>query len=280
ISIGDTTVTLTTTPIDIIPDAYIKIADDIYVVTNAEYKDLTSPVTVKLSRPIAAAQAAGVAVTVDRSCADIRLFGSARGYFYGLNVPNSAQSLARNITVQRDFRGSYVYDVYAQGVRTLKVRGCNFLEGAQSGAGANIKVVDGCRDVSIDENTFENNITGLTNVDNNIYMDATVSATKGSGNKFYNAKGDSIRTFKTTALEMLNQFPNNWFNPKIVNPFTVSTNVRVSTIGNNQVAYGSGIPDYGRWKRGDIVFNDTPSVGSPIGWRCTGSGDQGTWVSF
>jgi hypothetical protein len=39
-------------------------------------------------------------------------------------------------------------------------------------------------------------------------------------------------------------------------------------------------PTTGTWTRGDIVFNNAPSVGSPKGWQCTVAGTPGTWVSM
>lgn len=36
-------------------------------------------------------------------------------------------------------------------------------------------------------------------------------------------------------------------------------------------------PAVGTWAVGDIVYNSTPSAGSPAGWRCTVAGTPGTW---
>lgn len=38
-------------------------------------------------------------------------------------------------------------------------------------------------------------------------------------------------------------------------------------------------PTTGTWKRGDRVFNSTPTVGQPKSWVCTVAGSPGTWVS-
>jgi hypothetical protein len=49
--------------------------------------------------------------------------------------------------------------------------------------------------------------------------------------------------------------------------------------GSNIQANDSAAPTTGTWARGDRVYNVTPTVGSPKGWRCTVAGSPGTWVS-
>jgi hypothetical protein len=39
-------------------------------------------------------------------------------------------------------------------------------------------------------------------------------------------------------------------------------------------------PEKGNYKRGDIIWNDSPGNNSPIGWVCTVSGTPGVWVQF
>ncbi len=39
-------------------------------------------------------------------------------------------------------------------------------------------------------------------------------------------------------------------------------------------------PEKGNYKRGDIVWNETPSQNSPIGWVCTVGGSPGVWAQF
>lgn len=39
-------------------------------------------------------------------------------------------------------------------------------------------------------------------------------------------------------------------------------------------------PTTGTWRRGDIVYNTTPSSGGYIGWICTAAGTPGTWNTF
>jgi hypothetical protein len=43
---------------------------------------------------------------------------------------------------------------------------------------------------------------------------------------------------------------------------------------------GTAAPTIGVWDRGNIVWNETPASGQPIGWVCVGGGTPGTWKSF
>lgn len=42
----------------------------------------------------------------------------------------------------------------------------------------------------------------------------------------------------------------------------------------------SAAPSAGAWLRGDILYNDLPSPGGPVGFICVSSGTPGTWKSF
>lgn len=46
------------------------------------------------------------------------------------------------------------------------------------------------------------------------------------------------------------------------------------------IVFGTGAPTDGSWLRGDIVFDETPTAGSFIGWTCVTSGTPGTWKTF
>ncbi len=45
----------------------------------------------------------------------------------------------------------------------------------------------------------------------------------------------------------------------------------------NAVVYGSAAPVSGRWFKGDVVLNTSPTTANPTGWVCTASGTSGTW---
>jgi hypothetical protein len=44
--------------------------------------------------------------------------------------------------------------------------------------------------------------------------------------------------------------------------------------------FANAAPTTGRWIRGDIVLNDTPSAGGFIGWVCVTAGVPGTWKTW
>jgi hypothetical protein len=43
------------------------------------------------------------------------------------------------------------------------------------------------------------------------------------------------------------------------------------------VSFGSAAPTSGWWVSGSVVHNASPAAGQPIEWRCTASGNPGTW---
>jgi hypothetical protein len=50
--------------------------------------------------------------------------------------------------------------------------------------------------------------------------------------------------------------------------------------GNKLFMVYNSPPEKGNYKRGDIVWNESPSVNSPLGWVCIVSGSPGKWASF
>lgn len=44
--------------------------------------------------------------------------------------------------------------------------------------------------------------------------------------------------------------------------------------------FGTAAPTTGVWKRGDKVWNSTPSAAGYIGWICVVAGTPGTWKGF
>lgn len=49
--------------------------------------------------------------------------------------------------------------------------------------------------------------------------------------------------------------------------------------GTADTYWGTAAPTTGTYKRGDRVFNGSPTVGQPKSWVCTVAGTPGTWVS-
>lgn len=51
----------------------------------------------------------------------------------------------------------------------------------------------------------------------------------------------------------------------------------VTRHGSNLQAWGSSPPTSGRWSKGDIVWNNSPTSSGPLAWVCIQSGEPGTW---
>ena len=49
---------------------------------------------------------------------------------------------------------------------------------------------------------------------------------------------------------------------------------------NKKFEVGSDVPQQGNYKRGDIVWNDTPSPTGFVGWVCIQDGTPGEWKPF
>ena len=47
-----------------------------------------------------------------------------------------------------------------------------------------------------------------------------------------------------------------------------------------KIGFASSQPTGGTWRRGDIIFNSLPNVGSEKGWVCRTDGEPGNWVSL
>lgn len=50
--------------------------------------------------------------------------------------------------------------------------------------------------------------------------------------------------------------------------------------GANSVYYNNGTPGTGTYKKGDIIWNHSPSAGGPPGWMCVTAGSPGTWKAM
>lgn len=46
----------------------------------------------------------------------------------------------------------------------------------------------------------------------------------------------------------------------------------------NVEGYAAAIPTTGTWQLGDLLWNESPSVGNPVGWICTTTGGPGVFV--
>jgi hypothetical protein len=53
--------------------------------------------------------------------------------------------------------------------------------------------------------------------------------------------------------------------------------VETAIFGGKQFRVATAVPGSGTWAAGDTVFNGSPIVGEPFGWRCVVGGTPGTW---
>lgn len=51
-------------------------------------------------------------------------------------------------------------------------------------------------------------------------------------------------------------------------------------LGDNKISWQPVKPEFGRFSRGDIVYNSEPAVGQPAGWICIESGEPGRWATL
>jgi hypothetical protein len=51
------------------------------------------------------------------------------------------------------------------------------------------------------------------------------------------------------------------------------------SLRETDVVDGTAVPTIGRWRKGDMVINTSPSATTPAFWLCTVSGEPGTWIS-
>lgn len=82
-----------------------------------------------------------------------------------------------------------------------------------------------------------------------------------------------------------NNFPCRTNKNTINRGYRINPNVNASNGIDRRQIYSAGhYPTAGTWKKGDIVYNDDPALGSPsnghIGWVCTTEGTPGVWRKF
>lgn len=78
----------------------------------------------------------------------------------------------------------------------------------------------------------------------------------------------------TATIEAAN---NSWDS---ANPFLLSAYSRTGSTHDQAVLKYPAAPVSLTWTRGDVVWNEEPAVGQPIGWMCTVAGTPGTWVAM
>lgn len=97
-----------------------------------------------------------------------------------------------------------------------------------------------------------------------------------SGNTTINSTNAGL--FKTGNItSTIDAGDNNWDS---ANPFLLSAYRRTGSTHDQAIIFYPAAPTALTWVRGDVVWNETPAVGSPIGWMCTADGTPGTWTAM
>lgn len=188
-------------------------------------------------------------------------------------------------------------------IEQIDIHGCVFVvDQTAKGGGAIISAENG-KHLSIHNNLFRiKNMAG--NISCIVIGDNTFSSSQGDieyvsiiDNQFL-AKGTSgeLRTVAIEGYLGQNIDQSIWVDTKFikvdagitpfqwVSPSYAYANVGLQgAVGRNSrtnICWGTAAPTAGTWKRGDIVWDISPSAGGTIGYVCTTAGTPGTWKTF
>ncbi|MCD2426250.1 right-handed parallel beta-helix repeat-containing protein [Niabella pedocola] len=112
------------------------------------------------------------------------------------------------------------------------------------------------------------NIVDITTGSNDFYGYKNEGDLKVSGNVLSIIKTNAGQSFTTSYAPLSRLRVGGINNDNIFNELKIWFNTDPPTI----------YMDY--WNAGDIIFNTRLTPGVPLGWKCTVSGDPGTWVAF
>lgn len=134
-------------------------------------------------------------------------------------------------------------------------------------------------------------VTGSAVVAHNLVEDANEGATAGTDAFFVQAANADIfgnRVIDTTGnierdFECSGSATDAWFwgnRPGSLATEHILTPSASRMTRSRALTEGTAAPASGTWKRGDIVFNTSPSASGTVGWVCTADGAPGTWKTF
>lgn len=181
-----------------------------------------------------------------------------------LDVAFSTSS-STNITIENCF-GNSVGKGLTIPTEGIIVKNCKFLHG---GAGAtDVCINNGA--TATGKNFYEGNYIsgfyrGISLADQAvaIFRNTTVGSTNAG----------LYKTGNVTAV--IEAADNSWDS---ANPFLLSAYRRTVSTHDRAVLFYSGAPTALTWVRGDITYEDEPTVGQPVGWVCSVAGTPGTWT--
>ena len=279
VALNDTTITLTTVSTDLIAGSTIAIGSGVMTLTKSVISG-TTPAVLSIT-PSTATALAGASATVSKLMDNIDLRGDSEGFHTGIYAINTSSGVVTNLNVTRRFYRSGLYDIHCRAAKNVSINNCAFVDGGQlGGSTSNVRTVDSCTDVEINGCSFEDNSSGTTQVQYNIYLFSNTSGAIISNNRFFDNTTGSIYALQTTVAGMLPQMANNWFGSSVTASVLPTAIVKVATIGEQQIGYSANIPTYGTWLSGDVVYNQAPVAAGKVGWVCTVGGVPGTWKAF
>jgi hypothetical protein len=213
---------------------------------------------------------------------------------YGLYVLGNAASAIREVVYEGNYHerngknASYPYEIYADKsgseISGLRIRN-NYLTNNQSPT-RDINIVN-VNSILIENNT----LTGLnlrpgyipsptigqeindTSLSDNASYASHVLLTPTAGPIFFGRLGsltvasqEGAPGTRGTLFQVRGRY--------LASPYPTIT------YGNNEHYFGTAAPGSGTYKRGDIVWNTSPSASGFIGWTCVTAGTPGTWKTF
>lgn len=210
-----------------------------------------------------------------------------------ISLTNPATAADTKITIDSVEIYGYDYstDKYRGGVRLAHVQFVRIQNNRLAylddlGAGSFI-TANFCDVIQITGNTFQSDV--LTDYVASAFI-SLYNTTAGwliniSGNQFINKNATPFVNVVAGGVDYTNSAVTFSNNQILGNVTTVlSSNVSLVNNFNNlgaaypTVLYLSGVPGFGTWKVGDIVYNTVPASGGNIGWVCTTA--PSTWKTF
>ncbi|CCE96146.1 hypothetical protein SFHH103_01649 [Sinorhizobium fredii HH103] len=281
LALNDTTVTLTDLDFDVVAGSTITVSGSTMTVTKGAALS-TSPIVLSITPSLVAA-ANGTAATVEKATKNIDIKGFADRFQYGVYLINSSGGHAENVTISKRFWRSGLHDIYARAARGLKIKDCAFYESGQTDVSScnNIRMIDGCADVSVEGCTFEDNDSGATKARHNIYLFGDAVGCSIRGNAFFRASTSAINKFApSTATDIDHNIGDNWFGPSLAARISGTSGIATASMGDRKVGFGTAAPTTGSWSQGDIIWSKSAAASGRAGWICVTAGSPGTWKAF
>lgn len=137
----------------------------------------------------------------------------------------------------------------------------NYIEGS---LGDIIYIGNGVASVSITGNYIQ---------DGRVIIEGNVNGGLVENNAFYKQAKSTELIINSPQPNGINVRSNSFLNGAV-------KYLDIGQVEQRNIGYASGIPTSGAWKYRDIVYNNNPVVGSPIGWICVNDVGDVVWKPF